>query len=148
MAPPVVTPTRAHGPWRLADHAALCSLNLVCAAGLLTCWIGAALRVHWHPQVRWLEGAIVAAVVAAAADSLWLLTAMKRIRERRIELRLRIEGLPITESRNVDLEAYVTAVRMTTYHLPSCVLVNGKRVRTASRVELERSHRGPCRMCL
>jgi hypothetical protein len=42
----------------------------------------------------------------------------------------------------------VTAVRMTTYHLPSCVLVNGKRVRTASRVELERSHRGPCRMCL
>jgi hypothetical protein len=134
-------------PWEALDHIALVTVNLLCGLGVLSCWIGAAMHVHWHPQLRWLEGAITAAITAAVADCMWLLTGMRRIRSHRAELGSRVGGLAVPVVPSARLVRYVTADRMTTYHLPSCLLVHGKQVRTASAAEVERAERNRCRMC-
>ena len=140
--------TRPHALWHSADHVALCIVNLLCAAGVLTCWVNAAVHVHWHPQVPWLEGATIAALTAALADSMWLLSGMRRIRDRRSELQPAVEALPMKTGRPTPDKTYVTGERMTAYHLAGCLLVQGKRVRTAAVSELERSNHHPCRMCI
>ena len=134
--------------WTKGDLLAAGTVNALAFLGVLVCWIGSATEVRWHPGLYWLQGAIVAAVVAAVADASWLLSGMRQLRQRR---RLLAQCWPAVTARVATTQdplpggTFVTADRMTTYHKPSCLLVRGKQVREYSRDAL--GAQDPCGMC-
>jgi hypothetical protein len=141
----VTVPARTR-PWKPGDTPAVLTLNALAAVSVLVCWIGSATEVRFHDTLYWLQGAIVAALVASVANGLWLLAGMRQLRARR---RLLIETWPrqpasVASTREPDV---VTAERMTTYHRPSCLLVSGKALRSGTRAALEGRHKRPCGMC-
>jgi hypothetical protein len=141
-----VTPAPRTKPWKPGDTPAVLTLNALAAMGVLVCWIGSATEVRFHDTLYWLQGAIVAALVASVANGLWLVAGMRQLRARR---RVLIETWPRASSPAAitrELEV-VTAERMTTYHRPNCLLVAGKALRTGTRSALERTKKRPCGMC-
>lgn len=141
-----MTPSARTQPWKPGDTPAVLTLNALAAVGVVVCWVGSATEVRFHDTLYWLQGAIVAALVASVANGLWLVAGMRQLRARR---RLLIETWPrasATVATTRELEV-VTAERMTTYHRPSCLLVAGKALRSGTRAALERRHKRPCGMC-
>lgn len=138
------SPGRA--PWRPGDIPAVLVLNVLALVGVGACWFGSAQEVRFHDTLYWLQGAIVASVVAAVGNGVFLLAGMHRLRARRRAL---VEEWPrVPASRPAVREvAVVTAPRMTTYHRPTCLLVLGKQVRSGSASALARRHLAPCGMC-
>jgi hypothetical protein len=137
--------TSLHQPWRPGDTPAVLALNVLAAAGVAACWFGSAREIHFHDTLYWLQGAIVAVIVAGVGDGLWLLAGMRRIRERRRVLIETWPRQPVVAS--TAEEAVVTAPRMTTYHRPGCLLVLGKKVRSGSSGALAARQLTPCGMC-
>ena len=133
-------------PWQPGDTPAVLSLNALAAVGVVVCWIGSATEVRFHDSLYWLQGAIVAVLVASVANGLWLVAGMRQLRARR---RVLIETWPRQQPSSASpLEPRVVTVdRMTTYHRPSCLLVAGKALRSGTRAALERTHKRPCGMC-
>ena len=132
--------------WQPGDTPAVLALNALAAVGVVVCWVGSATEVRFHDTLYWLQGAIVAALVASVANGLWLVAGMRQLRARRrvlIETWPRVSS-PVATTREPEV---VTAERMTTYHRPSCLLVAGKAPRSGTRAALERTHKRPCGMC-
>lgn len=131
--------------WQPGDTPAVLTVNALALVGVGVCWFGSAQEVRFHDTLYWLQGAIVAALVASVANGLWLMAAMRQVRARRRAL---IESWPRQALSSVSQEpAVVTAARMTTYHRPSCLLVAGKALRSGTRSALERGQKRPCGMC-
>jgi hypothetical protein len=136
------------GPWGSPDHLALITANILCAAGVLVCWIGSGEQVGWHPQLPWLEGAITAALTAAIADCVWLLGALQQTRSLRRDVVLRASVLSVPAARETIGSNFVIGPRMTAFHRPSCLLVLGKPVAPLSQDQIRRADPRPCPMCL
>jgi hypothetical protein len=141
-----MTPSTRTRPWKPGDTPAVLTLNAVAAVGVLVCWIGSATEVRFHDTLYWLQGAIVAALVASVGNGLWLVAGMRQLRARR---RVLIETWPRQPAPTASVQEpdVVTAERMTTYHRPSCLLVAGKALRSGTRSALERRQKRPCGMC-
>src|SRR4051794_4282881 len=133
-------------PWRPGDTPAVLTLNALAAVGVVVCWIGSATELRFHDTLYWLQGAIVAVLIASVANGLWLVAGMRQLRARR---RVLIETWPRQASSPAKVREpeVVTAERMTTYHRPSCLLVAGKALRSGTRSALERRQKQPCGMC-
>jgi hypothetical protein len=135
----------------MPDHAGVVAVNVLCAVAVLACWVGAAVHETWHPQLKWVEGAIVAAVVASVADGLWLLQGMRQLRARRREVVVlgALWARPPAPPSTGDPTTYVAAPRMTVYHDPGCLMSARKaNLSAATAEEHARAGRTPCRMCL
>jgi len=147
MSPRV--PHRLDGPWQPADHFAVIGTNLIGAVATLVCWIAAARQVRWQSQLSWLDGALTAVITVAVADVVWLISGMHRIRARR---RLVVEGAGAAKvgepTETTSAAGFVTSERMTLYHDPQCLLVQGKRTRPVIENEIRSADRQACRMCV
>lgn len=113
-------------PWRPGDHLAVVTVNGLGAAAILACWIGAALQVRWSPETSWLEGALVAVITVAVADCIWLVSAMTRTRAARRQVIERASALRPPAPAGPAPTRFVSAPRMTTFHLAGCLLMAGK----------------------
>jgi len=78
-----VTPSTGTQPWRPGDTPAVVTLNALAAVGVGVCWIGSATEIRFHDSLYWLQGAIVAALLASVANGLWLVAGMRQLRARR-----------------------------------------------------------------
>jgi hypothetical protein len=151
MTSPARSPAKEWGPWAAGDVFAPAMVNGLALLGLIVTWWGAASEAHWHSGLFWLQGAIVAAVVASVANATFLLKGLRQLRERRRALVLcwptlleRWSNGPRVATEGV----FVTAPRMTTYHLPSCLLMQGKPLREDGRHDFERNAYSACGMCI
>jgi hypothetical protein len=140
------------GPWIVGDRYAVVTVNVLAVIVVAACWLGVATEVHWRTELYWLQGAIVAAVVAAIADATWLLTGMRQLRGRRRQL---VDFVPQlvgvaapTVTTALSVGPLVTADRMSTYHARSCPLVQGKDVYEGPVEYMQRHGRYACGMCL
>jgi hypothetical protein len=144
----VAAPSRP-GPWIYGDRLAVLTLNVLAVVAVFVCWVGSATEVAFRDSLLWLQGAIVAVVVASVADAVWLLAGMRALRERRRALVLQWPAAApgrVARSRE-DAPDLVTGERMTAFHRPSCLLVRAKEVRQGSRRDFERERLTPCGMC-
>ncbi|MFN2536657.1 MAG: hypothetical protein ABR549_00715 [Mycobacteriales bacterium] len=130
--------------WALGDRLAVATLNGLALLAVFGCWIGSATEVRFHDTLYWLQGGIVAVVVASVADALWLLAGLRQLRAGRRELARRWPAAATPRIPTQQHRTYVTTDRMTTYHDPKCLLVKGKSVREPSKKDT----RVPCGMCL
>jgi hypothetical protein len=139
-------------PWHLGDRLAIGFLSLVGLGGIALSWWRVAGAADWSTQLAWVDVGVTALIVAAVADAGWLMAGQRALRRRKRALIRRIENaIADTAMEEVAEDAagglVCTAPRMTTYHRPDCLLVQGKPVHRGPIAEANAAGRRPCRMC-
>jgi len=135
-------------PWHRGDHYRLVAVEGLCLVGLGVCWLAAAFHSSWPPQIKWIEAAIVAVVIACLANAVWLLGGFRQVRSQRRACIQMLTTAEITEpaSHWPGGEIYVSAPRMTMYHRPSCLLVKDKFTEPVTPEGA--CSLAPCRVCM
>ena len=143
---------RAAAPWHAGNHLSLAFLSLLGLGGIVLSWWMVAGTAEAATQQGWLDVGVVALLLAATGDALYLLNGRRRVRTRQRALALRMtaraDGLVRTDSVRADSGGMVvTAPRMSRYHRAGCLLVQGKPVTWGSVAENVRAGRRPCGVC-
>lgn len=105
-------------------------------------------------QFPWLNLAVVAAVVSALANGLWIVSARQRFGARRRTVLGAVEDAALDAAAGSAAPAPVAGGEqlvgmsgLTRYHRPGCRLVAGKPLVVASRSEHEQASRVGCGWC-
>ena len=116
---------------------------------LVVAWAGASGRTESSDQIAWLNLGIAGVLLVGAVGGRWVMRGRHAVALRMARLLLAADAAPVavatidaTESGEV-----VSAVGMTRYHHPDCLLVRNKQFDVDSRAGHERMGRRPCEMC-
>ena len=142
----------APAPWHAGHQLSLAFLSLVGLGGICLSWWMVAGTAQTATQQGWLDLGVVALLLAATGDALYLLNGRRAVRGRERTLALRMAALAGGDAATVEAPAgttggVVTAPRMTRYHRSDCLLVRGKPVSWGSVAENRRAGRRPCGVC-
>jgi hypothetical protein len=138
-----------------APHLALPPLTAVAVAAvlglglLLVAWVGASDQRDSADQMAWLNVGVAGVLVTGAAGGTWILRARRAVEERLTMMLAGTDDIVLLDAvpERATPERLATAIRMTRYHVPECLLVHGKALSFDIRSELERSGLQPCEMC-
>lgn len=136
-------------PWALRDFGRLVWFEVIAAAAIAACFVGAREAAAFKSRLYWIVGAVVALVFAGSGWAVWLLIGARalRDRQRRIMTALRPCVQPEAPELPPSGEALVSGARMNLYHRSGCPLVSGKKVARASREAHHAKGRRPCGVC-
>ncbi len=129
----------------------LTAVILAAAIGLVllvAAWSGASDQRESADQMAWLNIGVAGVVLTGAVGGSWVLRGRRAVEARLARL---LSGADVVEPEvapaPVAVERLVTALRMTRYHIPECLLVNGKALFPDTRATHERAGLRPCEMC-
>jgi hypothetical protein len=135
------------GLWPAERAARLVLTNVVSLLVL----VAAAYEAHGAETTRvalaWFNAGLVALMVAAVTDGLWVLSGRRAVVLARVAVLPGPVTAPTRSREPATPSALVAGPRMTRYHRPSCPLVSGKTVRIQSKDAHERAGRRPCDTC-
>ena len=139
-------------PWHRGHRLRLSLLLVLTSCGLGVTWWMAAGTGDGSSQLAWLEAAITAVLVAAVAETLWLLAGHRAVTRRKRTLAVRVAAATaridrIPAASRPAAGGVCTAERMTRYHRGDCPLVGRKPVVWSSVEESRRAGRRPCGIC-
>ena len=144
----------ASAPWHAGNQLSLAFLSVLGLGGIVLSWWMVAGTAQTATQQGWLDLGVVALLVAAAGDALYLLNGRRAVHRGRRALALRMAALASDDAAvaaGVSPESavglVVTAPRMTRYHRSDCLLVRGKPVSRGSVAENRLAGRRPCGVC-
>jgi hypothetical protein len=141
-------------PWRVSDVISVVVTNVVGLALILS---GSYVVAHSADPGRQFLGvnlAVGGLIIALIANSVWLLSGLREVGLTRRDLLSRrtlfATSRASTDESGVEtaLDRLVSAPTMTLYHLPTCPIVQGKRV-TTERLTTHHAHgRKECTLCV
>ena len=139
-------------PWHAGNQLSLAFLTLLGLGGICLSWWMVAGTAQTATQQGWLDVGLVALLVAATGDILYLLNGRRSVRRGRQVLALRLAALADGDAATDQVlpgsaDAVVTAPRMSRYHRTDCLLVRGKTVSRGSVAEHRLAGRRPCGVC-
>ena len=139
-------------PWHRGDRLRLALRLLLTSGGLGVTWWMAAGTGDGSSQLAWMEAAVAAVLVAAIAETLWLMAGHRAVSGRRRGLALRVAAVTARIDRipavtRSTAGGVCTSERMTRYHRGDCPLVRGKAMVWSSVEESRRAGRRPCGIC-
>jgi hypothetical protein len=146
-------PNGASAPWHAGNQLSLAFLSLLGLGGIVLSWWKVAGTAETVTQQGWVDVGVVALLLAATGDALFLLNGRRAVRTRQRALALRMAartgGAAETDGVSADSVAdmVVTAPRMSRYHRSDCLLVQGKTVSRGSVAENRLAGRCPCGVC-
>jgi hypothetical protein len=124
------------GLWGLSDLRRLVRMLALSSTGLVIAWLVASGTTDLPRQEMAVAGGIVAIAIAIAGLAGWLLAGMHAVRELREnaarDARALIARRAVTGETPLAAGGLVAAEGMSHHHLPSCLMVRGKALRTAS----------------
>ena len=145
--------TGAPAPWHAGNQLSLAFLSLLGFGGIVLSWWMVAGSAQTATQQGWLDVGVVALLVAATGDALYLLNGRRAVQRGRRALALRMAALAGDDTAaggvSPDFAAglVVTTPKMSRYHRAGCLLVQGKPVAWGSVAENVRAGRRPCGVC-
>ncbi len=143
----------ARAPWHAGNQLSLAFLSLLGLGGIVLSWWMVAGSAATATQQSWLDLGVVALLLAATGDALYLLNGRRAVRREQQALSLRLAALADGDaaadaaSTASDSGLVVTAPRMSRYHRPDCLLVRGKTVSRGTMAENRGAGRRPCGVC-
>jgi len=143
----------ASAPWHAGNHLSLAFLSLLGLGGIVLSWWMVGGTAETATQQRWIDVGVVALLVAATGDAVYLLNGRRAVRRGQRALALRLaafaDGNAAADEVSPDSFAgmVVTAPRMSRYHRSDCLLVRGKTVSRGSVAENRLAGRRPCGVC-
>jgi hypothetical protein len=140
------------GPWHRGEQLRLAFLTLLSSGGLALSWWMVAGTADGSSQLAWIEAGIVALLLGAVAEAVWLSVGHRAVsRRRRVVCAGLAELARALETRRLDsvpADGRVCAgARMTRHHRGDCPLVQGKAVVWSSVEDSLRAGRRPCGVC-
>ena len=144
---------RASAPWHIGNRLSVLFLGLIGLGGIVFSWWMVAGTAETATQQRWIDVGVVALLVAATGDALYLLNGRRAVHRGRRALALRMAALAGDDTAaggvSPDFAAglVVTAPKMSRYHRSDCLLVRGKTVSRGSVAENRIAGRRPCGVC-
>jgi hypothetical protein len=143
----------ASAPWHAGNHLSLAFLSLLGLGGIVLSWWMVGGTAETATQQGWIDVGVVALLVAATGDALYLLNGRRAVHRGQRALALRLaalaDGNAAADEVSPDSFAgmVVTAPRMSRYHRSDCLLVRGKTVSRGSVAENRLAGRRPCGVC-
>jgi hypothetical protein len=143
----------ASAPWHAGNRLSLAFLSLLGVGGIVLSWWVVAGTAETVTQQGWLDVGVVAVLLAATGDALYLMAGQRvvRTRQQALALRLAARAGGIAERDDVSADSVagmvVTAPRMSRYHRSDCLLVRGRTVSRGSVAENRLAGRRPCGVC-
>lgn len=136
-------------PWQLQDYVRLTQAQFIGAVAMLVGWFALAETTVLSRQALYLVVTIAGLLVASAGWAFWLLAGLRAIRTRRGHVHQAVslivdEAAAMAPPPEASDEALVAGANMTKYHLPGCLLVEGKAVEAADATH----NRSACPVCL
>lgn len=135
-------------PWNRQQLRVLAALNAVGLVLLLIAWRGSDGTDALEDQVGWLNLGVLAVVLAAGTDVLWLSRGRSRLITRRRALLADVAPL---EARTVAVahsgSGWVAVPGTVRAHRPGCLLVAGKAVEPLTPDAVAASDRRSCEIC-
>ena len=140
-------------PWKPEQLIRLVATDLVALALLVIAWFNSAGELHLARQIRYLDLAVLAAVLTGVGHTSWLVSGRRAIGIRSRELaqqaQLRCQAVvpsPPSEAPTLvtltAITGFVQAPGMTKVHVPGCPLLAGKPA-----VAVAETHGAPCGVC-
>jgi hypothetical protein len=115
---------------------------------LVSAWTGASDQRESADQMGWLNLGVAGVVLTGAVCGSWVLRVRRTVEVRLARILSGVDEVGFEEaSVPVQSDRLVTALRMTRYHIPECLLVNGKALSSDTRAGHERGGLRPCEMC-
>jgi hypothetical protein len=141
--------------WDVSSLVATGGAMLVGLALIVAAWVGASGLTVIDGQFAWLNLGVFGVVLAGAAGALWIMQGRRAV-GRRMHAMLVVPGEARAPIGAGDLQAaatgngaFVAAAAMTRYHVPSCLLVQGKSPAAKAPESFHRREgRRPCEMCV
>ena len=142
----------APAPWHAGNQLSLAFLSLLGLGGICLSWWMIAGTAETATQQGWLDVGVVALLVAATGDVLYLLNGRRSLRRGQQVLALRLAALADGDAATDHVlsgsaDGVVTAPKMSRYHRTDCLLVRGKTVSRGSVAENRSAGRRPCGVC-
>ncbi len=145
---------RVSVPWRPGTSARWWVAQMVVAGVVIAAAWAAGGRGSVQGQIPWLNVAVLAAVVSAVANGLWIVSARRAFGARR---RLVLGALDVTVHDGLDAnpspagtpgeESPVAVPGLQRYHRPGCPLVAGRTLVAATGPDHDAAGRVPCGWC-
>jgi hypothetical protein len=114
---------------------------------LVAAWSGASNRRESADQMAWLNLGVAGVVLTGAVAGSWVLRSRRAVEVRLGRILSGVHEVEPEVPAPVAAERLVTALRMTRYHIPGCLLVNGKTLSAETRATHEHAGLRPCEMC-
>ena len=145
-------PNGASAPWHAGNQLSLAFLSLLGLGGIVLSWWMVGGTTETATQQGWVDVGVVALLVAATGDALYLLNGRRAVHRGQRALALRLAALAdgnaaVDEASPDSAAGVVTAPKMSRYHRSDCLLVRGKTVSRGSVAENRLAGRRPCGVC-
>jgi hypothetical protein len=129
-------PPRLPVPWKPEQLIRLLATDLLALALLVIAWFNSAGELHLATQIRYVDLAVLAAVLAGIGHTSWIVAGRRAVGLRTRELaeqvqqRCRVGASAASQAPTLTafgaITGYVQAAGMTKVHVPECPLIKGK----------------------
>jgi hypothetical protein len=136
------------GPGALPPLTAVAAGAIVGLVLLLAAWMGASDQRDSADQMAWLNLGLAGVLVTGGVCGSWVLRGRRTVEARLSRILSGVDPPALDGGREpVQVDRLVTALKMTRYHIPECLLVDGKTLSADTRDTHERAGLRPCEMC-
>ncbi len=138
-----------HAPWSADQVARLVVSDLGALAGILATAYGAASADDPQTALLWFNLSVASLAFAGVANALWLVRCHSTTSTRRADVLDDVaETVRVPAAAQLTREGYVVVPGVLRYHVPDCAFVAGRKARSATARDLDRTRHVPCEVCI